>query len=123
MKIHKESSRGIRTAELIEILVGFIAGFSFFTVTSHQKSPIYKKLPEKKLKNISYFPNIKVKKEKGSYHHIHHWMILMALYTPFILIKRLRHKLIHGFLIGSIIQGLSYKDRFQIKYHSKTQLK
>ncbi len=100
-----------------KFLAGAISGFSFFAVSSHRKSPIYKMLPNRKIKNISYFPNIKIQK-KNKHYHIHHWMIFSALYAPFILIKRLRSKLLHGLIIGSIIQGLTYKDRFRIKYHS-----
>ncbi len=124
MKIHKEPKRETKIEDLAKILAGLIAGFSFFTVSSHQKSPIYKKLPAKKLKNISYFPNIKIQKGKGHY-HIHHWIVFSALYAPFILIERLRSKFLHGLIIGSIIQGLTYKDRFQIKYQpdaKKTQI-
>lgn len=100
-----------------KFLAGAISGFSFFLLSSHpEKSPI-RKLPERKFKKVSYFPNIKIQKDNGHY-HIHHWMIFSALYAPFILIKRLRSKLLHGLIIGSIIQGLTYKDRFRIKYHS-----
>lgn len=120
MKIYKESDQKIKIKNIVKLFVGLIAGFSFFTVSSHQKSPVYKKLPKKKLKNISYLPNIKIQSEKENY-HVHHWMLFSALYAPFILIRRLRSKFLHGFLIGSIIQGLSYKDRFRIKYHSKAQ--
>jgi len=117
MRIHKKSNQKIKIKNIVKLFVGLIAGFSFFTVSSHQKSPVYKKLPERKLKNVSYFSNIKIQKDSGHY-HIHHWMIFSALYAPFILIKRLRSKFLHGLIIGSIIQGLTYKDRFRIKYHS-----
>ena len=120
MKIYKESDRKIKIKNIVKLFAGLIAGFSFFTVSSNQKSPVYKKLPEKKLKNISYFPNIKIQKENKHY-HIHHWMIFSALYAPFILIRRLRSKFLHGLIIGSIVQGLTYKDRFRVKYHSKAQ--
>ncbi len=124
MKIYKISKKETRIEDFAKLFAGLIGSFLFFTVSSHQKSPIYKNLPEKKLKNISYFPNIKIQKGKGRY-HIHHWMIFSALYAPFILVERLRSKFLHGLIIGSIIQGLTYKDRFQIKYQSdakKTQI-
>ena len=120
MKIHKKSRSEIGIGGLAKILAGLIAGFSFFTVSSHQKSPVYEKLPEKKLKNISYFPNVKIQKKDGHY-HIHHWMIFSALYAPFILVRRLRSKFLHGLIIGSIVQGLTYRDRFRIKYRSSSR--
>ena len=116
MKIHKEPKREIKIEDLAKILAGLIAGFSFFTASSHQESPVYKKLPERKLRNVSYFPNIRIQKDSGHY-HIHHWMIFSALYAPFILVRRLRSKFLHGLIIGSIAQGLTYKDRFRVKYH------
>ena len=110
--LKKEHARGVG-----KFLAGVVSGFSFFLLVSHPgKSPI-RKLPEKKLRNVSYFPNIKIQKDSGHY-HIHHWMIFSVLYAPFILIKRLRSKFLHGIIIGSIFQGLTYKDRFQMKYHS-----
>src|SRR3989344_102659 len=120
MESYRESGQKIKMGGLVKILAGLIAGFSFFTISPHQKSPVYKKLPEKKLKNVSYLPNIKIQKDSGHY-HIHHWMIFSALYAPFILIKRLRSKFLHGLIIGSIVQGLTYKDRFRVKHPSKAQ--
>ena len=122
MKSYRESGRKIKIGGLAKILAGLIAGFSFFTISSHQKSPVYKKLPEKKLKNVSYIPNIKIQKDSGHY-HIHHWMIFSALYAPFVLVKRLRSKFLHGLIIGSIAQGLTYKDRFRMKHPSKAQVR
>ncbi len=119
MKVHNILEKETNIEDFAKLFAGLIAGFSFFIVSSYQKSPV-KKLPERKIKNVSYFPNIKIQKKDGHY-HIHHWIILSALYAPFILAERLRSKFLHGFLIGSIVQGLTYKDRFQIKYHSKAQ--
>lgn len=102
MKSHKEPKQEIKIEDLTKILAGLIAGFSFFLLSSHpEKSPI-RKLPERRLKNVSYFPNVKIQKNNGHY-HVHHWMIFSALYAPFILVRRLRSKFLHGFLIGSII--------------------
>ncbi len=113
----KRVLRKDHTRDVGKFLAGVISGFSFFVLASHpEKSPI-RKLPEKRVRNVSYFPNIKIQKGKGHY-HIHHWMIFSALYAPFILIRRLRSKFFHGLIIGSIFQGLTYKDRFRIKYRS-----
>jgi hypothetical protein len=52
------------------------------------------------------------------YIHIHHWIwcsvVLVAL-----LILNYQNMLIFGVLIGSIIQGLLYKDRFVVVYKKK----
>lgn len=99
-----------------KFLAGVFAGFSFFFLSSHPARSPVRKLPEKKVRNISYFPNIKVHKEDEHY-HIHHWTILSLLY-PLIFLKKefKKSKILHGFFIGSIIQGLTYKDRFQVRY-------
>lgn len=101
-----------------KLLAGIISGFSFFVLTSHPgKSPV-RKLPEKRVKNISYFPNIKAH-GKTEYYHFHHWMIFSLLYPLVFVKKKLRRsKLLHGIMIGGIVQGLTYKDRFQIRYNS-----
>ena len=108
----------VRHNDFVKFLAGVALGFSLFTATSEYKSPI-RQVHDIKIKNISYFPNIKIKNKDGSY-HIHHWLIFAAIYTPLLLFERssVRSKFIHGFFLGSIIQGLTYKDRFQVHYHS-----
>ena len=95
--------------------VGGVLGFSFFWMTSHPKSPLNKKLPEKSIKNVSYLPNIHIKKEDKAY-RLHHWTIFSFLYLPLIFIRKgfLKSKIMRGFMLGSIIQGLTYKDRFNL---------
>lgn len=98
---------------LAEVAIGGLLGFSFFWLTSHQKSPVNKRLPAKKYKNFHYSPNIKIER-KDRHFHMHHWTIFGISYLPLILMRRrIRSKLLHGFFIGSIIQGLTYKDRFK----------
>lgn len=103
------SSEKVRTA------AGTLLGFSFFWMTSHPKSPVNKKLPEKNIKNLSYSPHIRIKKE-GKAYRLHHWTIFSFLYLPLIFIKKgfLKSKIMRGFILGSIIQGLTYKDRFDV---------
>lgn len=100
-----------------KLLAGIISGFSFFLLTSHpEKSPV-RKLPEKRIKNVSYFPNVKAH-GKTEYYHFHHWMIFSFLYPLVFVKKKLRQsKFLHGLMIGSIVQGLTYKDRFQIRHN------
>src|SRR4030042_2205211 len=84
-----------------KFLAGLIAGFSFFLLSSHPKRSPIKRLPEKKLKNISYFPNIKLHKEDGHY-HIHHWIVFSLLYPLVFLRKELKKsKFLHGLFLGS----------------------
>ncbi len=52
---------------------------------------------------------------KGYYIHIHHWVWCSLLLILAVLIS-FHNQLIIGFLVGSIIQGLLYRDRFTIVY-------
>lgn len=110
--------------DIVNVALGITGGFFLFWVTSHQKSPLHQKLPTKKIKNVSFLPHIKIsRKEKDL--HLHHWFNMGAIYMLLYWKKRhiLGNKLLHGFLVGSILQGLSYEDRFSfIKPQDKLQL-
>ncbi|OGH10357.1 MAG: hypothetical protein A2857_05605 [Candidatus Levybacteria bacterium RIFCSPHIGHO2_01_FULL_36_15] len=102
-----------------KIFLGGLLGFAFWTLTSHPRSKVNQRLPEKKYKNlhISSQEGAYLKVHKGNKtFHLHHWLILSGLYLPIIAIRKniLKSKILHGFFLGSIIQGLVYKDRFHI---------
>lgn len=112
----------------MEALFSAIAGFSLFHFTTHPKSKLYKKLPRKKLVNrIQVFPSIHFE-AKNRVFHFHHWMIFSSFYffaqqssKPI-----LHSDLLQGFLIGAIIQGLLFADRFRVvfkesEYHKKVK--
>ena len=61
----EESNKKEHAKDAGKFLAGAISGFSFFLLSSHpEKSPI-RKLPERKFKKVSYFPNIKIQKITG----------------------------------------------------------
>lgn len=98
------------------LLLGGTIGFTVFWLTSHPtRSRVRRKLPHKRVGNITYLPEIRVERKDRSY-HLHHWINMGSLYIYLLTRKRryLKNNLIHGFLLGSILQGLSYKDRFTI---------
>ncbi|HSX40141.1 MAG TPA: hypothetical protein VLF68_00865, partial [Candidatus Saccharimonadales bacterium] len=110
-----------KSKDALTILLGSVLGYAFFHLGSHPtKSPLKRRLPKKQIRNYSYFPNIHINRE-DRYYHLHHWMVLSSLYLP-VLLTRLRkknifkYKLTHGFLLGSILQGLTYNDRFRVVY-------
>lgn len=97
----------------MELISGFIS-FLLFTITSHPKSRVNKKLPDKKIKNIQIFPRISIL-AKNRVIHFHHWVLFTPLYI-FInnIEKSISHiDIINGFLLGGIIQGLLFADRFR----------
>lgn len=86
----------------MNLLVGIIAGFLFFKLFAG-------KYEGDKVERSLRFSI------KNNYVHIHHWILCLILLL-IILILNFRNELIIGLLIGSIIQGLTYKDRFLIIY-------
>jgi hypothetical protein len=58
-------------------------------------------------------------KTKNKTIHLHHWLI-SSIILLFLLLIKYYNDLIFGFLIGLIIQGLTYKDFYKIIYRSKS---
>lgn len=108
------SKKLVRNSALIAAGTG--VAFGIFWLTSHPKSKIHHNLPQKKYKNLYILPNVKIVTDEKTY-HVHHWATMGVLYwTLFIKKKKFSSKFLHGIMLGSIIQGLTYKDRFQFTY-------
>lgn len=91
-------------------------GFSFFWLTSHPTSRLKGKIPSKKYKNFSLLPNVQYHRNDTTY-HFHHWAILLMVYFPLLTSRKLRKShAFHGLFLGSIVQGLLYKDRLQFRF-------
>src|SRR3989344_6736401 len=107
MKILLERKKLIETSK---VLAGVGAGFSFFWLISHPDSHVKKKIPQKNIKNFHFLPNLKFTR-KDKVYHFHHWVIFLSFYLPLLLTRKkiLGYKILHGFIIGSILQGLSFK--------------
>lgn len=106
------------------LLLGGVFGYTLFWLTSHPtRSPLKRRFPQGKIKNVSYFPNIKISRKEREY-WLHHWINLSIIYILLLAKKnRLRKSsLTHGFFLGSIIQGLLYPDRFHIREKSEPLL-
>ena len=109
--------------ENAKIAAGSALGYFLFWLASHPtRSPLRKRIPQTQYKSISILPEIKIARKNKEY-HLHHWFNISTLYLLIYLKKkRLPHsKFINGLMLGGIIQGLSYKDRFKIikKYESE----
>ncbi len=109
--------KNLASKKVAKLAAGTLIGLSFFTIISHPKSPIYKNLPQKAIKKLSFLPNIRIIADQKIY-HFHHWMIFSVFYIAILTIKPslFNSKIAHGFILGSITQGLFYKDRFQVVY-------
>ena len=103
----------------METILSFAISFLLFHLVTHPKSKLNKKLPSKKITGrVQIFPRISIE-AKNRVFHVHHWM----LFTPaYFLLPQVNHglglnPLIQGFLLGGIIQGLLYADRFRIIFN------
>lgn len=107
---------------MFETLFGGILGFSLFTLTSHPKSPVGKRIPQRKIKNIQISPEIKFE-ISDRFVHIHHWVLFTSLYLITNTTEKvfLHSDVVQGFMLGSIAQGLTYEDRFMLIYRSTEQ--
>lgn len=90
---------------IIQFLISAILGFVFWKLFSGKH--------EGDKPARSFRPKI------GKYRlHLHHWILGSILLMIFLIMKML-NPIILGLLVGSIIQGLLYKDRFIIMYQDK----
>lgn len=121
----ENQKKGSFAGGLGKLLFGGALGYGFFWLTSHPThSPVRKKLPFKKIKNIHILPEVHIE-AKGRKFHLHHWLNISFLYVILFLTRkshRILSKITHGFLIGSILQGLSYKDRFRLIHFIEDKL-
>jgi len=99
-----------------KIAIGVSVGFSIFWLMSHPRSKLHRSLPQKKVKNLKLLPHVEIVSGNKTY-HFHHWAIFSTLYYRYFLKKKLfSSKFLHGVMLGSILQGLTYKDRFKFSY-------
>lgn len=82
--------------------LGILAGFIFWKIVSGKQEG------DKIEKSFRFIV-------RGYYIHIHHWIWCSLLLVILILLKY-NNPFVLGFLIGSIAQGLMYKDRFLVFY-------
>ena len=104
----------------METIIGGVTSFLVFHLTTHPKSRIGKRIPRARIKRVQFLPNLRIE-AKNRILHIHHWMLFAPIYL-FAQAKGsgiLQSDLLHGFLIGAILQGLMYKDSLKL-IHSAT---
>jgi hypothetical protein len=104
---------------MLETAIGGVLGFSLFTLTSHPKSPLNRKIPSRTVWRFHITPEVKVRL-RNSFLHFHHWLIFGAIYVFIQTTEKavLHSDVVQGFVIGSIAQGLTYEDRFMVFYNS-----
>lgn len=98
--------------DLLALLPATILGFLTFKYTTHPQSRIKRRMPKVKVKNVQLFPEISIY-VKGKIIRFHHWFnfSILLILSLFITSAILDAVFTRGFLIGGIIQGLSFPDR------------
>jgi len=110
------------STEFLKMLLGAGFGYYLFKATSRPSSKLHRRLPTKRIKNVELLPSIKIERRNKEI-HLHHWLNLASLYIYLLTRRRkyLHHQFLNGFILGSIYQGLTYKDRFKIIRPSKLE--
>ncbi len=89
------------------LILGILIGFLIAKIFSGKKTG-----EEGKIKSLKF--NV-----KNFTIHIHHWFIATLILVLLVLIK-FYNDLVYGFLLGLIIQGITYPDFYKIIYRKKT---
>ncbi len=106
----------------METFLSGIASFVIFHLTTRPKGKINQKYPRVKFKRIQLFPSFNFE-AKNKIVHVHHWMWLTPLYVIAQTIGRgfaiFQSDIVHGLLLGGILQGLMFEDSFKFIHHNK----
>ena len=107
------------TGTILKLLVGLVAGYILSHHLSHPNGRARKHVPIVRLTRIQVLPNLLIATKNKTW-HIHHWAYIPAFYLPLIAIVRslANSHWLNGFVLGSIIHGLTFSDRFKFKLAS-----
>lgn len=100
-----------------KLVLGALAGYALSHHFSHPNGRVRKHVPPVRVGNVQLMPNLLIATKNGRW-HIHHWAYLPATYLPLLTFIRplLKRHLIHGFVLGAIIHGLTFSDRFTFNF-------
>ncbi len=84
---------------LILFALGIVIGFLIFEIFSGRKKG-------------KMGASILILETRKHFYHLHHWFISLIILI-ILIISSVKNNFIYGFLIGAIIQGLTYKDFYK----------
>ena len=101
---------------ILTFIISVIVGYFFFLYLSHPKRKKHK-LPKISFWRFDILPNLRLHIGKKTY-WVHHWLYLSIIVAiPIILREDFQFPMIvNGLLVGGIIQGLFYSDRFKFRH-------
>ncbi|MCL4354645.1 hypothetical protein M1349_04235 [Patescibacteria group bacterium] len=93
-----------------------VLGYLFFLYLSHPQKK-KNKIPKISIGRIDFLPNFRIHIDKKTY-HFHHWLLLtLIIAVPVVIQENFPYPMmVRGLLIGGILQGLRYSDRFKFRY-------
>jgi len=113
--------RGILTF-IISAVVGYFF-FRFYSPPLHLSGKQKKRLPKLSIWRVDILPNFRIHVGSKTY-WIHHWFWLSIIVAvPIIIREDFQFPMVvEGLLVGGIIQGLRYPDRFSFRHPRLDQL-
>jgi len=74
-------------------------------------------VPKISIGRVDFLPNFRIHIGKKTY-HFHHWLLFtLVIAIPVIIQENFPYPMIvRGLLVGGILQGLRYSDRFKFRY-------
>ena len=105
--------KGLEKVEVTTVLPAAMTGFVTMNVLTHPRSRVWHKLKAKnyKTQKVQVFPSLRYFKEDKVI-HLHHWFNfgLLLVISIFVTNNFLDSNITRGFLLGGVLQGLSYGD-------------
>lgn len=101
---------------LLTLFFSVWLGYALFLYFSHPNKKKHK-VPKVRIGRLEFLPNLKLHLGSKTY-HFHHWFVLalIAAIAIFVLEDFQFPMILQGLIIGGIIQGLRYPDRFKFRY-------
>jgi hypothetical protein len=98
------------------LLFSVPVGYFFFLYISHPDKKKHK-IPKIGIWNIEILPNFRIHIGSKTY-HFHHWFVFaLIILIPLLLAENFSYPIIlKGLLIGGILQGLRYPNKFKFRY-------
>jgi hypothetical protein len=110
--------------ELMSVLPATVLGYTAFHLTKYPHGKVGKKLPKIKVRGIELSPSIKLNLKDHTI-HFHHWMnlaILLAISVP-MTGTLWDSAFAKAFMIGGIVQGLTFPDANKVVYRKHQELR
>jgi len=100
---------------ILTFIISACVGYLFFLYFSHPEKK-KNKVPKISIKNVDILPNFRIHAGSKTY-WFHHWFLLsIVIAVPIVIGENFQFPMVvEGLLVGGILQGLRYPDRFRFR--------